>query len=149
MGVTVSFDYGSLITAYPQLGEISEEQAAAMFAQATVFHRNDGGGPVEDTTVQLALLNMVTAHLIYLRLAVGDSDAPNATVVGRISSATQGPVSLSFDVGASQSAQAAWWMQTKPGFDYWQATAPYRTMRWRPARRRRFNPIPGYGFPIV
>ncbi|EDJ4876599.1 DUF4054 domain-containing protein, partial [Salmonella enterica] len=51
--------------------------------------------------------------------------------VGRITSASQGSVSVSVDNSGSN--DASWWyLQTPYGADYWQATAPYRSMEYVP-----------------
>lgn len=115
-------------------------QAASLFAQATIFQRNDGTGPICDPVLQLALLNMVVAHLAYLQY--GLPGQPPSPLVGRISSASQGSVSVSTDYG-SQPQSAAWWVQTKYGAEWWAATLVWRTMRYvPPVRARVFNPLP-------
>jgi hypothetical protein len=86
---------------------------------------------VQDVNQRALLLNMLTAHLAALYAGVnGQSPSP---LVGRINTATEGSVS----VGAAMDGvpgTAAWFLQTKYGASFWQATARYRTMRYVPGR---------------
>ncbi len=87
---------------------------------------------------------MVVAHLAQLYAAKKSGElAPN--FVGRVTDASEGSVSVSGDVGSFVGQAQAWWMQTKYGASYWNASAPYRTFRPTIARRRRFNT--GWHFP--
>jgi hypothetical protein len=63
-------------------------------------------------------------------------------LVGRIDNASEGSVAVAtqndYPPGTPQ-----WFQQTKYGSDYWAASAPFRTMRYRPPHHRRiFNPWP-------
>lgn len=136
MGASVTFDYQLWIHRYPEFKAVAECDAQAYFDEATLFHRNDGGGPVCDATQQLQLLNMLTAHIAKLYATVGGV-APSG-LVGRITDATEGSVSASVDKFANMSQAAQWYLQTPYGFAYWRATAAYRTAHYRAYRR----PIP-------
>jgi hypothetical protein len=77
------------------------------------------------------LLNMLTAHIAMMNSGITASSVPNggsSQLVGRISDATQGSVSVSADMGTAGPAggSAPWYQQTKYGAAYWQATAGYR-----------------------
>jgi hypothetical protein len=61
-------------------------------------------------------------------------------LVGRLNHASEGSVSVGTDLGGIPGT-AQWWVQTKYGFAYYQATAEYRTMRYRPGPRRFFGPV--------
>lgn len=131
----VAFSYANWIARYPEFAAVSQPTANQYFAEATIYQRNDGGGPVCDPTVQSALLNMVTAHIAARYSQSQDSPAPGApqdanTPVGRISSASEGSVSIQTE-NQYPPGSAQWWQQTKYGSDYWNATKPYRTMRYR------------------
>ena len=113
------------------------------FAEAGLYLDNTDASPVpynppSDVT-RLMLLNMITAHIAFLR-------KPGASpLVGRVSNATEGSVSVATDVG-QQSASAQFWLQSPYGFSYWQATASYRTARYVPGPRARLNGLNGpYG----
>lgn len=151
MSGIVVFSYAGWIARYGEFAAVSPETAQAYFNEATLYHRNDGLGPVTTETAQLALLNMVTAHIAarYAALnsagqATGAAAAANSTV-GRINSASEGSVSVQTEFDSTAKPMSmAWWNQTKYGADYWLATAPYRTARYLPnlCGQRNFNPWP-------
>ena len=145
MGVSVQFSYAQWLARYPEFGAVSQPQAQEFFDEATIYHRNDGGGPVSNATSQSVLLNMVTAHICALYTqAQGDPSPGSAkdanTPPGRVSGASEGSVSAQFDVG-SLSEQAAFFAQTKYGLSYWAATRPYRTIRYIPGPRHPTSPF--------
>lgn len=135
MGVIATFDFARWQGRYPEFAAVTQEQAEAYFAEATLYHRNDGSGQVNDAGQQLALLNMLVAHVAALARAQGGGSA-EAGLVGRINSATEGSVSVTLDALPAEGGVAAWLQQTPYGAAYWAATAPYRTMRYRPGPRR-------------
>jgi hypothetical protein len=139
MGVQVEFSYDTWLAQFPEFAEdVNEAQALVFFNTATLYHRNDGGGRVEDPTSQLLLLNMMTAHIAQLfRVANGHAVSE---LVGHIDSATQGSVTVaaSLDVGDGPSQ---WLAQTKYGYAYWAATAPYRNFAYAPGPRRYFGSV--------
>jgi hypothetical protein len=130
MGVTVAFDYQRWIARYPEFCSVNEPTAQAYFDEATLYLRNDGTGPVSTESVQLTLLNMLTAHIAKLNATVGGV-APSG-LVGRITDATEGSVSVSVDKMVGDKS-AAWYQQTQYGASFWQATRAYRTARYRPS----------------
>lgn len=136
MGVIVTFDYPTWIAIYPEFtATVSAPQAQQYFTLATSIHRNDGGGPVSDATQQLALLNMLTAHIAAM-FAPPSAGQPASSIVGRINSASQGSVSVQAAYSNNVTEQMAWFIQTKYGAMYWTATAPFRTMRYIPNKNR-------------
>jgi Protein of unknown function (DUF4054) len=66
-------------------------------------------------------------------------------VVGRISDASEGDVSVSAQWEAPPNANQAYFTQTKYGADYWTMTARYRTAIFVPAPPGAYNPLAGYG----
>lgn len=137
MGAVAVFDFAAWSARYPEFSTVSSAQATAFFNEATVYHRNDGGGPVADANKQAVMLNALTAHIAMLAVGIGAVQAP-AAMVGRISSATQGSISVSADAAALPGT-AAWFSQTVYGLNYWQMTASYRTMRYRAPAPRYFG----------
>lgn len=129
MAVAV-FDYALWSLSYPELqASVSEPLAGALFRRAQLFLNNTDCSPVSDVETRLDLLNLIVAHLASLG---GAGQAGGASgLVGRVTSATEGSVSVDVDAGPS-SANSAWWLQTTYGFQYWTATAGYRTMRYVP-----------------
>jgi Protein of unknown function (DUF4054) len=147
MGVTVTFNYAQWLQLFPSFSYITQPQAQEYFNLATQVHRNDGGGPVTLASTQTNLLNLVTAHIASLLAPPPDNPggppARDAAVVGRITSASEGSVSVStensFPPGSSQ-----WWQQTQYGAMYWQMSRVFRTARYLKGRPRVMNPF-GFG----
>lgn len=141
MGATASFDYQVFKLRYPEFNAVPEALVAQYFIEATLFHANNGSGPVCDAPTQLLLLNMVTAHIAQLNAPAAVPPQPGSPqMVGAISSASEGSVSVSatnnYPPGSAQ-----WWQQTKYGSSYWTATAAYRTMHYIPNPGRNMNPF--------
>lgn len=143
MGVAVTFDYPAWIQLFPQFGTLTQDQIVGfVLPLATQYVRNDGGGPVSTTASQINLLNLMVAHLCQLFYGA-NGQAPNG-LVGTIINAAEGSVSVGVNPGPIN-ASNAWFMQTPFGAAFWQASAPYRTMRYIPGPRRNFNPWPNGG----
>ncbi len=75
--------------------------------------------------------------------------APNIAkplgVVGRISDASEGDVSVSAEWAAPPSVSAAYFLQTKYGAQFWQMTARYRTALFVPAPASAYDPLGNLG----
>jgi hypothetical protein len=132
MGCVVVFSYSAWNALFPEFSTtVSEAQATVLFdIVASTLQRNDGGGPISKPTTQLNLMNYAVAHLAFLYN--GTNTQPAAQVVGRINSATEGSVSVQTDYGANVSQAQAFWITTKYGAFWWQATNQYRRMRYIP-----------------
>lgn len=137
MGVVVTFDYAGWVARYPEFAAVTQPLAQSYFDEATIYQANDGSGPVKTAAIQSTLLNMLTAHIAALYAAAAPGVSP---LVGRISSATEGSVSVNVEMETT--INSAWFMQTKYGASYWQATAGYRTMRYRVGCGSFFNQWP-------
>jgi hypothetical protein len=135
MGAVATFDYAAWTVRYPEFSTVTQPQAQACFDEAGLYLANDGSGPVGDQARQSLLMNMLTAHIASINFGV-NGEAPSP-LVGRVSSATQGSVSVSADMPAVPGT-AAWFMTTKYGAAFWAATAAYRTAHYRPGPRRFF-----------
>lgn len=124
----VSFDYALWSQRYPELsGSVDELLGQAYFDEATMYLDNTDGSIVCDVSRRAVLLNMITAHIAKLNASLNGQES--SPLVGRITNATEGSVSVAVDYGV-QSASAAWWLQTKYGAAAWQAMAQYRTFRY-------------------
>jgi len=131
MAQFVTFDYPEWIGMYPMFNvepTVTTELAAQNYFNLAgeLYLRNDGSGPISDPARQKTLLYLLTAHLAALFTGVS-GQAPSG-VVGRVSSASQGSVSVSTEL--STSPGAAWFTQTPWGFLFWQGTAALRTARY-------------------
>lgn len=147
MGVIVSFVYSQWAARYPELQpSVPEPLATEYFNEATLYLANDGSGRVKTTTAQLALLNMLTAHIAQLNVSI-NGVAPN-NAVGRVSNATEGSVSATLE-NDYPPGSPQWYQQTKYGAAFWAASASYRTALYRASPGRSTNPFfntGGWGF---
>jgi hypothetical protein len=126
-------------TAYPAFAiNPTTPTLLANFSIAGAYWRNDGTSPVSDQTLQTNLMYMLTAHLTQLSSGVDGNDPSG--IVGRVSSATQGSVTVATEYEANPNA--AWFIQTPYGANFWQATAAYRAVAaYRPGPTRFGNGI--------
>lgn len=125
----VSFDIAAFRARYPEFQAVNDALLEQYFIEATIYLNNTDASPVTDADQRSILLNMLVAHIAQLNLIVNGKVAN--PLVGRIDSASEGSVSVHADMG-TVSAAAAWFMQTKYGAAYWQATAPFRSFRYVP-----------------
>lgn len=130
MGVVV-FDVARFRVRYPEFATLPDVLLQDYFDESTLYLNNTECSPVSDLTRRALLLNMVLAHIA--KLYGGEGGQAASPLVGRISSATEGSVSVSTDMGAVPGT-AAWFMQTKYGASYWQATVNLRSFRYIPGR---------------
>jgi hypothetical protein len=144
------FNYSAWVQTFPELQGITQPAALNYFSMATLYVRNDGRGPINDPNLQATLMNLTTAHVAKLLsqqtagVPTTDGAEPPGGVVGRITSATEGSVSVQAEM-PEQPQGAAWWNQTTYGAMAWKMMAPFRTMRYvGPTRRRVFNPPARY-----
>lgn len=132
----VTFDYDAWVVRYPEFAAVPEALAQAYFDEAGLYCANDTCNPPFGTGILPTLLNMLTAHIAWLNAPRDPSGNPAGTgqpapsIVGRISSATEGSVSVTAEFTASGGPSEAWYLQTKYGAAFWQATAQFRTMRY-------------------
>jgi uncharacterized protein DUF4054 len=135
----VTFDYGKWAARYPELASsVGEPLAQAYFDNdVPVLFDNSPTSPVQDLTKRAALLNMIVAHVAALNAPLGGQAA--TPLVGRISSATEGSVTVQAEM-APPSERNAYWMQTKYGAAFWQATASLRLFQHVPAPQPVFDP---------
>jgi hypothetical protein len=143
MGVTVAFNYAAWVALFPEFASpggstpVTPVLGTQYFLMATMVHRNDGGGPVNDPVQQANLLNLLTAHMAAL-MASPAGAASASPLVGRISQAAEGSVNVSVELPTNMPMASGFFTQTKYGFMYWTASQPYRTARYLPNNR---NPV--------
>lgn len=141
MGVVVAFNFDQWLARYPEFnGSVNQVQANELFAEAQIYHRNDGGGPVSSAPAQSVFLNQLVAHLAQLYFGTQANPASANDPVGRVTNAGEGSVSAGFDLQIPPGTPQ-WFAQTKYGASYWAATAIYRTMRYVPGHPRPINPF--------
>ncbi len=138
----VTFDYPTWIGIYPEfVASVNQMQGASFFTMAQLYCDNTVCSPVSDgspTGTRAHILYMLTSHIATLlapTVVNGQSQAPSP-LVGRISNASEGSVSVATEYAIPSTPSAAWFMQTKYGAMAWQAMAPFRTMRYASSPRR-------------
>lgn len=132
----VEFDPAAFRERYPQFSGASDGVLNGMFDEATLVVNNTPQAFVRDLRERRILLWLVVAHIATLAgINLPGGEGGKSTVVGRLSSATEGSVSTSFDMG-QVSSNAAWWLQTQYGATYWQMILKYRSMRYVPPAHR-------------
>lgn len=136
MSAVATFVYQDWLNLFPTLANTGPDQAAADFALAGLYLNNTGwGGKVRDPTAQTQLMYLLTAHLAFLLNGDTTNPAPSPAVVGHMDSANQGSVAIQTSIASNVPLTAAFFMQTQYGLMFWQATAQYRTARFRPSYR--------------
>lgn len=120
----VTFDFGVFSARYPEFASLDPALAQLYFNEATLVLDNTPCSPVTDVGQRAVLLNMLTAHLAQLY-----KPGSSSTIVGHVTSASEGSVSVGVE-GFGSSPQIAWYMQTRYGASYWNATQAYRSARW-------------------
>lgn len=141
----VTFIYGDWVALYPAFANVSAGAAQGYFNTATLYCSNRLG-PVPTVADLTTLLYLLTAHVAWLfspRDGQGNpssSGTSTQSLVGRISDATEGSVSVTTD-NQYPPGTAQWYQQTPWGSAYWAATAIYRTMHYRSGRRRYPGPL--------
>lgn len=128
---TVIFDNVSFGARYPEFVAVSPDLLGEYFTEATLYLNPTDSSIVTDEAQRKLLLNMLTGHIAAL-------NDPERELVGRISTASEGSVSVTAEMGPT-SGTKAWYVQTKYGAAYWAATIRFRLFRY----------IPGYSVPQV
>jgi hypothetical protein len=123
--IPATFVVADFLTRYQEFAQLNTAQPGILplyFAEAGLYCRNDGGGPVKDAFTLTTFLWMLTAHIAAMNGGVNGQQPGQG--VGRLSSVGEGSVHVSLEMKTPGSA--AWFMQTKYGAEYWQASLPYR-----------------------
>jgi hypothetical protein len=146
MTAAVTFVYSDWQEMYPEFLNVTQAMATNYFNRATLMCTNDTCNPAYSSgetppgNTLLTLLYLLTSHIAWLSAPrdsqgnISSVGAPESSVVGRISSASEGSVSMQTDMGDANagSPSQAWYMQTRYGAEYWAATAGYRTAVYVP-----------------
>lgn len=154
----IAFNYPNWIAAFPVFANVNAAQAGVYFNFATLYFNNAGwpGALPQAAT----LLDLLTAHIAWLfsmRDANGNPSStgvvPPPAIVGRVSSASQGSVSVSTEYASNGNPSESWYLQTPYGAMYWAATAQFRTAVYMPGQQRAalakapfFGPRRFYGY---
>lgn len=116
---------------YPRFGNVTNDALEPLFELACMGFDNSDFSLESNLDKRERLLYLLLAHLAYGRY--GDADGHGGGgAVGRIGSATEGSVSVSFDMGAGLPFDTVWYMQSEYGQLFWQLTKPYRLFAYFP-----------------
>lgn len=126
----VVFDIVKFRAMFPQYSNVPDAQLPLLFDQSTDYLNNSEYSLVIDAVKRERLLYLLMAHLAYMRF--GDNKGNGGPgMVGRLSSASEGSVSVSSDAGQVE-FRYMWYTQSQYGMDYWQATKVYRMANYYP-----------------
>lgn len=129
----VTFDIDKFRAMYPEFSNVADATLPYIFDEATDYLSNQPYSVVDDYDKRERLLYMLMAHICELRY--GNNRGQGGTgFVGRVTSASEGSVSVSSDLGML-GASATWYAQTEYGLSYWQATKVYRMAKYYPGPR--------------
>jgi hypothetical protein len=127
----VVFDIGLFLGRYPEFTAANAANPArlpALFSEAGLYLANTDSSIVSDVTKRALLLNMLTAHISYIN---GDLSVDGQTrPVGRMTQASEGSVSASFEGVPPTPGSGAWFAQSQYGAAFWQATSSLRSFRY-------------------
>lgn len=134
----ITFAYTDWIGQYPTFANVSQPFAQICFDTAGDFCDNTAQSMVPTTERLTRLLYLLTCHIAWLTAPqinglpnTGTGSVPPPQLVGRISSATEGSVSVQTE-SLGLVGSAAWFAQTQWGFMYWQLSALFRMARYVP-----------------
>lgn len=138
MTQVVTFDFATWTAEYPEFAAVSPAQGQAWFNRAGLYFENDTCNPAYavGATLFQTLYYLLTSHVAWLSALRDANGVPAATgqppspIVGRISTASEGSVSVSAEWKGSGSPSEEWFIQTKYGAEFWAATAQFRTARY-------------------
>lgn len=121
MSGVVEFNVDKFRSLYPTL-KATVDQLNWYFIEAAMLLNNTSKSCIKSLAEREVLLFLLVAHMAVLQQRIeGDNE-----VVGRVSSASQGSVSVTLDNGQTTLSDK-WYQQTPYGSKYWALTAKYRS----------------------
>lgn len=140
----VTFDFATWVAMFPEFAALSTPQGQGYFLRASLICGNSAANPMNGDGILAPMLYTLTSHIAWLNCPRDASGNPAATgspptpLVGRVSNASEGSVSVQVEWSAGMDASSlqAYFTQTKYGAEYWAASAPYRTARYIPRPTR-------------
>ena len=125
----VTFDAARFKGRYPEFAAVSDVALGDCFVEAGIYLSNTDK-PVADVARRTVLLNMLVAHIAYIGGMLSADGLPRP--VGRLSQASEGSVSASFDDVPATPGSGAWFKQSQYGAAFWQATSGLRSFGYVP-----------------
>ena len=143
MSGTVDFVADDFRAQYPEFAGLSDAVLLRMWDWANLYLCNHDNSPVPDLGRRRVLLYLLTAHCCALWYGQqpgnqqgGGTAAPVGGGImsspGRVSSASEGSVSVSLDYPVTPGGE--WFTQTQYGAAFWQAVRSLIGFRYRPMR---------------
>lgn len=133
MSGVVIFNAANFIVQYPAFAAYNTAHPTGLqnyFNMATLYLNNSLSSYVSDVAMREQLLYLLVAHLGFMDgILTTEGQGSKAGMVGRVSQATEGSVTVQTQMSATPGT-AAWYLQTQYGAQFWAATARYRTMRY-------------------
>lgn len=130
----VTLDIPKFRELFPEFSAVTDAQLQFLFDEATDYLNNTEYSPVQEYNKRERLLYLLMAHIAYMRygyLDAGGSLIGGAGFVGRVSSATEGSVSVGTELGAMPGG-TAWYTLSPYGIAFWQATKFLRMAKYYP-----------------
>lgn len=121
----VVFDIDEFRELYPKIAA-TDAQLDMFFTIAEGFLDNTECSVVKNPSERKTMLYLLVAHMASLNQQTESGNA----VVGRVSSASEGTVSISLDYGVMDNT-SRWYLQTPYGAMYFQMTKKYRSFLYR------------------
>lgn len=129
----VTFDAARFKARYPEFAAVSDVALGDCFVEAGLYLSNTDK-PVADVARRAVLLNMLVAHIAYIGGMLSADGLPRP--VGRLSQASEGSVSASFDDVPATPGSGAWFKQSAYGNSFWAATTGLRSFGYVPCPAR-------------
>lgn len=126
----VQFNIIAFRARYPEFVNVSDGLLYASWNEAGLYLSNESCSIVRNINRRAVLLNMLTAHIVFIGGALEADGMPRP--VGRISQAGEGSVNASFDYIPATPGSGAWFQQSAYGAAFWQATSSLRGFRYIP-----------------
>lgn len=133
----VTFDPDAFTTQYPAFVKVTSVVLQNNFNLATLQLNNSWCSVVQDEPTRQMLLYLLTAHITALLNGV-NGKAPTG-LVGRISGATEGSVSVQTEFKTDSEAEA-YYSQSVWGVTFWRSTVSYRTAQYIPPCNEHYGP---------
>jgi hypothetical protein len=115
---------------YPRFVTVADEALEINFMAAEMLVKNSCCSRVVDAVKRERMLNLLVAHIT--QLLNGIDGQPPAGIVGVVTGATEGSVSVDTTIGPIPFT-AVYFAQTQFGLLFWQLTAPFRQFVYVPA----------------
>lgn len=125
----VEFDAAAFKVLYPQFAAVADALLEMYFTLATMILNNSCSSVVSDANLREQLLNLLVAHIATL-WPTAASAGSGGGIVGNVTSATEGTVSVSAAWASQVSQSMAYFIQTQFGALFWQLTSPFRSFRY-------------------